>query len=427
MNHSTQTHVITPRAVASWAVYDLANTIFSLGIVSLYFSLYLRNQTSAESVDGFYGIVTAISMGVIFLVSPILGAITDKTRRRMPFLIASTLICVGLTCLLARVNFYATIICFIFANIAYQAGLQFYDALLPEVSTEANRGRISGLGVGIGYIGSYLPLVIYSLLNEQVNATLFTLIAMAFLIFAVPCFLFVPERGNPAPQKISLATVTASLKETWRTLRASNEFPGLARFLFGRVFYTDAINTLITVMGLYTVNVAVASGLTEAEGQSKTTIVLGLAITFAIAGGFFWGWLVDKTSAKKTLLIVLQTWIAIFLFASLIGFFNLGLSSLYVVAAAAGFCLGGVWAADRPLMLDLTPPQRVGEFYGLYGMVGRFSAITGPVIWAVVTSLAINIFNLSPLKGQSASIVILSLLVLMSFVILRKVAVENKP
>jgi len=100
---------------------------------------------------------------------------------------------------------------------------------------------------------------------------------------------------------------------------------------------------------------------------------------------------------------------------------------LYVVAAAAGFCLGGVWAADRPLMLELTPPQRVGEFYGLYGMVGRFSAITGPVIWAVVTSLAINVFNLSPLKGQSASIVILSLLVLMSFVILRKVAVEKMP
>jgi UMF1 family MFS transporter len=103
------------------------------------------------------------------------------------------------------------------------------------------------------------------------------------------------------------------------------------------------------------------------------------AITFAVAGGFFWGWLTDKLGPRRTLNMVLTAWMGIFAFAGAIGVLGLPLWCLFLVAASAGFSLGGVWASDRPYMLRLTPPARVGEFYGLYGMVGRFSAITGPI------------------------------------------------
>ncbi|MBR9990160.1 MAG: MFS transporter, partial [Gemmatimonadetes bacterium] len=152
--------IIPRRAVAAWVMYDLANTIFSLGIVSLYFSLWVHGMVGSDRADGIYMIITAISMSIIFVVSPLLGAMTDRAPRRMPFLIASTMICVGCTMLLARWGFHTTAVLFIVANIAYQAGLQFYDALLPEVSTEDNRGRIGGIGVGIGYLGSYLAIAI---------------------------------------------------------------------------------------------------------------------------------------------------------------------------------------------------------------------------------------------------------------------------
>src|SRR6185436_1086539 len=124
--------VIPRRAVVSWVLYDLANTIFSMGVVSLYFSLYVRAEVGDDRVDSVYGLITAVSMGFIFIVSPLLGAMTDRARRRMPFLVASTVICVTLTALLGRGSFMISVILFIVANIAYQAGLQFYDAMLPE-------------------------------------------------------------------------------------------------------------------------------------------------------------------------------------------------------------------------------------------------------------------------------------------------------
>src|SRR4051795_5960267 len=87
-------------AVASWVLYDLANTIFSMGIVSLYFPTWIRRQVGAERADFVWGLIAAVSMGLIFIASPLLGAMTDRARRRMPFLVISTLICVAFTALL---------------------------------------------------------------------------------------------------------------------------------------------------------------------------------------------------------------------------------------------------------------------------------------------------------------------------------------
>ncbi|HSH77502.1 MAG TPA: MFS transporter [Herpetosiphonaceae bacterium] len=417
-----QPHPITRRAVAGWVLYDLANTIFSMGVISLFFSLWVRDMVGPARDNQVYGLISAVSMAIIFVMSPLLGAMTDRARRRMPFLVVSTLICVSFTALLGRAGFAVTVLCFVIANVAYQASQQFYDALLPEVSTEATRGKIGGIGVGVGYLGSYLAVGLGLVFGPDDKPFLFSLIALLFLLFAIPCFLFVRERGNPRPRPINFAMVRSSTRETIRTLRSGQQYPGLLRFLVGRVFYTDAINTVIAMMVLYTVNVAVSTGLTEAQGQVQANLILMAAITFAIAGGFFWGWLADKLGPKRTLTIVLQAWIAIFLGVAAIGILGLPLSALYIVAACAGFALGGVWAADRPLMLRLTPPARIGEFYGLYGMVGRFSNITGPAIWAFITWLTIQVFGLAPRVGQGIGVLVLLLLVLLSYVILRPIS-----
>ena len=415
-------HPIRPRAVASWVLYDLANTIFSMGVVSAYFSLFIRQSVGAERADYVYTTITAISMAIIFVVSPLLGAMTDRARRRMPFLVVSTVVCVSFTLLLARTGFIVTAVCFVIANIAYQAGLQFYDALLPEVTTPDNRGRIGGIGVGIGYLGSYLALGLGLLLGTEDLPRLFAAIALAFLVFALPCFFFVRERGNPYPQRIGLRMAIESTRETIGTLRSSQQYPGLLRFLIGRVFYTDGINTVISVMLLYTVNVAVGTGLSQQTGERQGQLILLTAVTFAIIGGFVWGWLADRLGPKRTLNYVLRAWIGIFTFAALVGIVGLPLGALYVVACCAGFSLGGIWAADRPYMLRLTPPARVGEFYGLYGMVGRFSAITGPGLWALVTYLTIQRGGLQPRVGQGIGVLTLLVLIIVSYVILQPVS-----
>jgi UMF1 family MFS transporter len=406
-------HVITRRAVASWIAYDLANTIFSMGILSLYFPLWVREAVGSERADTVYGNVSSLSYLLIFLVSPLLGAMTDRASRRMPFLVVSTLLCIGCTLLFGRVAFWPTMVAFILANAAYQAGQQFYDALLPEVSTEENRGRISGIGVGIGYFGSFVAIGLGFLSPHALWR--FTWVAISFLVFSLPCFLFVRERGNPDPRPvISWRVLRESTAQTWATLRSSREYPGLLRFLVGRIFYTDAINTVIAFMGLYVANVAVAAGRDEASAKGLVMFVMAPAIAFAVVGGFVWGRWVDRIGPRRTLDRVLWLWVATFVVAAAVGLLHLPIAVLFVVAVMAGVALGGVWSADRPLMLRLTPPERIGEFYGLYGMVGRFSAIAGPFIWANVAHVATGTFGMTPARAQGLNILVLLLFIVIA-------------
>ena len=424
---ATGPRTITRRAVVSWVLYDLANTIFSMGVVSVYFSLYVREAVGAQRADSTYGLITAVSMGIIFLASPLLGAMTDRARRRMPFLVASTLVCCACTALFARGPFAVSAVLFIIANAAYQAGVQFYDAMLPEVTTEENRGRIGGIGVGVGYVGSYIAVGVGLLLQPMDYARYFTIVAALFVLFAVPCVLFVKERGNPHPKPVfGGRVIRESTRQTIDTLLQGQRYPGLLRFLVGRVFYTDAVNTVIAFMSLYTTNVAISTGLGSDEGHRQAGFIMLSAISFAVAGGFAWGWVVDRIGPKRALDCVLLLWMAIFGMAAAIGFLRLPIAYLYVVGAMAGIGLGGTWSADRPYMLRLTPPDRVGEFYGLYGMVRRFSAISGPVLWAATTYLTVQRGGASELTGQAWAILTLLVMVVVSFFILRPVTDERR-
>ncbi len=420
----TPDRAVPRRAVAAWVLYDLANTIFSMGVVSTYFALYVRSQVGAAAVDSVMSRVNTVSMAVILVVSPMLGAMTDRARRRMPFLVWSTLLCCALTAMIARGPLALSIALFVVANILYQAGLQFYDALLPDVSTEANRGRIGGIGIGVGYLGSFMAIGLGYVIDDR--ALVFTTIAVLFLLFALPCFVFVTERGNPDPQPVfSWRAIADSTAQTIRTLRTGSAYPGLVRFLVGRVFYTDAVNTVILYMLLYVVNVAVRTGLDAATGERMALNVMAMAIGFAVVGGLVWGRIVDRVGPKRTLDVVLALWMATFGLAAAIGLVSLPVAMLYLVAIMAGVAMGGTWAADRPYMLRLTPPDRVGEFYGLYGMVGRFSAITGPLVWWLVTSLVQRAGG-TPLVGQAVAIVTLLGMIVVSYWILKPVDDEPR-
>ena len=422
-----QTRTIPRRAVVSWITYDLANVIFTMGVNSLYFPLFVRSVVGSERADSLVGRISAVSMGIMFCLSPLLGAMTDRARKRMPFLSSATLLCCAAVALIGRGPFALSALFWVIANAGYQAGVQFYDSLLPEVTTEANRGRINGIAIGLGYIGSYIAVGAGLLMGSRSPAfpfaNYFLFVGIAFFALALPCFVFVRERGNDNPRPIfTYRAVAESLRQTIHTLKSGHQYPGLLRFLIGRAFYTDAINTVIVFMSLYTVNVAIATGLTKANGEQKAQLVLMSAITAAIVGGILWGFIVDKLGPKRTLDIVLGGWIATFIMASLIGFLHLHLVWLFVVACIAGICLGGTWASDRPLMLRLTPPGRVGEFYGLYGMVGRFSAVTGPLIWGATTWLTVEKSGVPVLTGEAFAIISLLAMVLVSFAILRGVS-----
>ena len=372
------------RVAIAWSLYDFANTIFSFAVVSSAIGLWLASPERFGERDGNFilSVAIVVSVGLNALVSPILGALSDRGGRRLPFLLFFTLLCIVPTAFIGWSGAALGVVLFVIANFAYQAALIYYDATLKSVSRPETRGRLSGIGVGIGYMGTIFAGLFMLALGVTVENRFFVA-AVLFAIFAIPIFLLVRESGPMG--RVGMSDVFGSLAQCVTTVRHAREVPGLLRFLIGRFFYSDAVNTIIVVMTVVTVY---AKGLSD---QMALLVLLGLTVV-AIFASFGWGRLVDRLGPRRTLMIVLTSWsIGLVLGAiSLSVDGPIGLALFLVAGAILGSGLGGVQVADRVLMVRLSPPERIGEFFGLYGLVGKGSQVIGQLLYGVTVLLFLD-------------------------------------
>jgi MFS transporter, UMF1 family len=373
------------RVAIAWSLYDFANTIFSFAVVSSAIGLWLVSDERFGERDGnvILSIAIVASVGLNALVSPILGALSDRTGRRLPFLLFFTALCVIPTAFIGFSSPVLGVLLFVIANFAYQAALIYYDTTLKTVCGPQTRGRLSGIGVGVGYAGTIfvgvLLLVLGMVTDIGVNER-FLIAAALFAVFSIPLFLVVRESGPIA--RVSWADVVGSLGQLRTSISHAGEVPGLRRFLVARFFYSDAVNAIIVVMSVVTVY---AKGMTDTQALM---VLLGLTVV-AIFASFGWGRLVDRLGPRRTLMIVLASWsIGLILGAiSLSVPGTLGIVMFLVAGAILGSGLGGVQVADRVLMVRLSPPERVGEFFGLYGLVGKGSQVIGQMLYGLTLLL----------------------------------------
>jgi UMF1 family MFS transporter len=402
-------------AQASWTLYDFANTIFSFAIVSGAIGLWLTDDARYGPGPGqaILSIAVIVSVGVNALVSPVLGALSDRGGRRLPFLLAFTALCIAPTAMIGFSGPLLGVLLFIVANFAYQAALIYYDASIKLVSTPGTRGRLSGVGTAIGYCGTVFVGLLIFFFDISVEAR-FPLSALLFALFAIPVFVVVRERPDPNAERLSVATAIASWKQLRTTIAHAREVPGLPRFLGGRFFYSDAVNTLIVVMSIVAV---------EAVGLSQsTTILVLLSLTVvAILMSFAWGWMSDRFGPRRTLITVLLSWAVGLVLGALSLSLNgtdpatggpvptpAGLGLFLVAGAILGSGLGGVQVADRVFMVRLSPPGRVGEFFGIYGLVGKASQVIGQAVYGAIVFLLLGSLGIGAYQ-----IAILSLIVTM--------------
>ena len=398
----------------SWALYDFANTIYSYAIVSYAMGLWIvdDDRLGPEVGQLWFGVAFAVSVGLNALVSPVLGAVSDRAGRRLPFLLFFTGLCVAGTAAIAFIPAggiplaFLGLALFAVTNFAYQAALIYYDATLPTISRPGSRGRMSGIGVAVGYLGTIFIATLILILGSGASGVTFLLAAAMFALFSIPIFLFLHE-GPAVAGRISAQQIAGSWAQLATTIRHAREVPGLPRFLVGRFFYTDPVNTVIVVMAVFATQ---AIGMTA--GQANL-VLLSLTVAAVIAS-FLWGHLVERIGPKRTLMTVLGTWVL----GLFIGGIYLSVPTFLIAGVLLGAALGGVWTSDRVFMLRLSPPDKVGEFFGLYGLAGKFSAVTGPLLYGAVVTL------LLPSLGTVAyQVAIFSLLGLMAvgFVLLRGV------
>jgi len=406
---------LRPVATAAWAIYDFANTIFSFAVISYAMGLWLIRPEQFGPATGqlAFSLAIVVSVGINAVVSPILGALSDRGGRRLPLLLLFTALCVAPTAAIAIAGPFGGLVLFTIANFAYLAALIYYDASIKLVSTPATRGRTSGIGVGIGYCGTVFVGLLLSRLQIPVDLR-FALAAVLYALFAIPIFLVVKEVPNPAAERIGIRDFFASWAQLRLTIAHARQVPGLSRFLLGRFFYSDAVNTVIVVMSIVAVQ---AVGFSEAT----TVLILLLLTVVAIVMSFVWGALADRIGPRLTLIIVLTTWAV----GLILGSLSLGLIAtdavtgapvpgmpgvaLFLVAGAIlGSGLSGVQVADRVFMVRLSPPDRIGEFFGVYGLVGKASQVIGQVVFGAI------VFLLFDSIGTAAyQVAILSLIVTM--------------
>jgi len=390
------------RVPAAWALYDFANTIFSFAVVSNAIGLWLVDDSRFGERDGNFllSLAIVISVGLNAIVSPILGALSDRGGRRLPFLFFFTAMCIVASGLIAVGSAAFGVVLFIVANFGYQAALIYYDATLKVVSLPQSRGRLSGIGVAVGYLGTIFVGLLIFFADIPIESR-FAVSAVLFALFAVPIFVFVHE--PPSTAKLTVGDVASSWSQLFETIRHAREVPGLGRFLLGRFFYSDAVNTVIVVMSVVAVK---AVGLSV---SMTTLVLLGLTVV-AVLASFGWGALVDRWGPKRTLMAVLGSWAV----GLVIGGISLGIPGplglgLFLVAGAIlGSGLGGVQVADRVFMMRLSPHAQLGEFFGLYGLVGKGSQVIGQLLYGLILLLLFD-----SLGNGAYQVAVLSLLVTM--------------
>ncbi len=358
-------------AIFSWSLYDFANTIFSMNVISLYFALWVTVDHDGQDI--LYSTALSLSMLAVALSVPVFGALSDTTGKRRVPLTALTLLCVFCTGLIGTTDHLWTgLILFMVANYGYQSALVFYNGMLPSISRGSHVGLVSGYGVALGYLGSIIGMfMVQPFVESGGRSSAFLPTAGLLLFFSLPCFLFVkdPEAGRAAPP--------ARFKEAFNTLKQTflrvRQYRSLFRFILIHFLVLDAVNTIIAFMSVYASKVIGFSG-------GQITKFLISSTVFAMIGSWVIGILVKHKGIIWSYWLVLALWIASLSLAAI----SQSEALFWLVGPLAGVGMGGVWVVSRAFIIELSPPEKVGEFFGLYGMAGKAASIMGPLLWGGV-------------------------------------------
>lgn len=386
--------IVSRSAVWAWVLYDFANTIFAVSILSFFFPLWIDEQVGSGGLLSGPSLVngaTAVSALLVVVSAPLFGALADLRQRRVPYMVALTLVAVALTAALdVAGGVVIGLALFVAADLAYQSALVFYNALLPAVSAGRGEGRISGYGTAAGYVGSIIALLVLTYFVEggetlrsvlgplggwletgkETNSNAFLPTAVLYLLFSLPAFFLVPDPAVRAPRPVSFG---AAYRDVARTLRNLRGYAGMGTFIISTVLYTDAANTAIANMALYG---RVVFGLDNAEVRN----LLLFSTVFAVVGSAVFGLLCDKVGPKRTLLAVLALWFVAIVTAAT----ALGAWMLFLAGPIVGVALGGMWTVGRVMLVALSPPEKLGEFFGLFSLAGKVSAVFGPALTAAL-------------------------------------------
>ncbi len=417
-----------PLGIGGWLMFDWAAQPFYTLITTFLFAPFFVNAFMADPVVGqsLWGLVTGAAGVAVALLSPMLGAMADASGRRKPWIFGwSVVFVVAQAALWFAVPGEAgwlplIIVAVVAAILAAEFTTVLTNAMMPTLVGPQAQGRLSGFGWATGYAGGLLALVIFAaflLVDEGSGLTLLGLppllpldpeagegarftgpfAAAWYLVFVLPLFLFTPDARGPR------RSLGAAARGGWRefadTLRHVRQYRNVVRFLLARLLYIDGLSGIFAFGGIYAVSVF--------GWESATLGLFGIVLALAAGvGAAFGGVLDDRVGAKPVILGAL-----VLLLTGALGAVSIDRDSvLFIVpipggaepgglasfaeqaylgfAILIGLSAGPLQSASRSFMARISPPEKAGEFFGLFAFSGKITAFAAPLLVAGVTALS---------------------------------------
>lgn len=380
--------VSTRRERWAWYLYDFGNSAYAAVVLLAVYSAYFEGQVVGRAAEGsrLWGIAVGIAMLVVAVTSPVLGTIADFSGAKKRLLLFYT----TMACLFTATLFFVQqgdvligMLFFILAEIGYRSAQVFYNALLPEIASSEEIGRVSGNGWAIGSVGGIICLLIVLVPivvtggDPLVVRLSLVFTAVFFAVSAIPLFLWLRERAQPQALPADHNYLTLAFKRLRRTVKAVGKFREFIKFIVAFLIYNDGI---LMVLDFGAIIGAVLYGM---EQQGLIIFMIIVQVT-SVVGAYLFGLFADDFGGKRSLLIALLLMIVPVVWL----YFSYSRLEFYFIGGLAGFALTGIQSVSRTVVGSFSPPGQSAEFYGFFAVAGRTSSFIGPTIFGLAAARA---------------------------------------
>ena len=393
----------------AWAMYDWANSVYSLVITSTIFPVYYNSVTKgidgSDRVDFFgfdvvntvlYSYSISFSYFIIALISPLLSGIADASGNKLSFMkffaYLGSVSCMGLF-FFDGSNLELGILCSVFANIGYAGSIVFYNAYLPEIATEDEYDFLSARGFALGYIGSVI-LLVFNLVTIQFPELFgfsegsfparfsFLLVGLWWAGFSQITFSHLPkgERKESGDESI----FSKGYREIQSVFVRVRSMPVLNKYLAAFFFYSMGVQTVMYL--------AASFGDKELGLPGDQLILTVLIIQFvAIGGSFLFAFISKKFGNKISLMIMVVIWIGICGAA----YYVYTVYQFYALAFVVGMVMGGIQSLSRSTYSKLIPQSSTenASFFSFFDVTEKIAIVLGTLTYGAIEQLTGSMRN----------------------------------
>jgi len=385
--------VLKRRPVFGWAMYDWANSAFATTVMAGFFPVFFKQFWNAgvPATESTFrlGVASGVASLIVALSAPPLGAIADRSGARVRLMIVFTAFGAAATAGLALVGKGEWVLAstlYVAASLGFWGGIVFNDSLLLHVAQPSEYDLVSGYGYSLGYVGGGLLFLLNVLMTlhpqwfglADAAAAVrwsFVTVGVWWFVFALPCAAWVRETRTGGAALRPGEAVRQGLRELGATLHELRRYKSILWFLAAYFLYIDGVNTIIKM--------AVDYGLSLGFDQAQLIQALLLTQFVAFPAALAFGWLGGRIGPRRGIFIGLAVYAGVNLYA----FFIKDAGDFYILAVVIGLVQGGVQSLSRSYFGRLVPEGKSSEFFGFYNMMGKASAIAGPLLVGITAAL----------------------------------------